>query len=282
MTAAVGRPPRVARWLAAGALLCAVAACGDTATPTGVATNPPGQGVTGTSGATGSPSSGAGVRTVLSPLGLNIHSDPQLSSPHLGTAAQGAVLNVLDHTDQNGGWYRVQGQTVTGWITADPTLTAAGQFQSFSSSDAGFSVLYPQDWTFAQEPADTLFHPISGPQSLVVRSGESVAAFATGGPGYAGAGQQTVVVCGVTADLDLYKRSAGASASAVPGTAAPLALLAQVRLRLDATHALALDYNYSAAADLAVFSDVYNSMTFPFPQCQAPAPSAPPASPAPT
>jgi hypothetical protein len=57
-----------------------------------------------------------------------------------------------------------------------------------------------------------------------------------------------------------------------------LEFLAQIRLRLDPTHALALDFNYSAAVDLDVFREFYNSMTFPFPQCQqtptpAPAPT---------
>jgi hypothetical protein len=263
-------------WIVAVVAGLLIAGCGDSGgPPTGVATNPP-QG-NGTPG--GSPSSSgsvSGVRTVLSPLGLNIHSASSVASPHLGTAAQGVVLSVLDHTDQNGGWYKVQGQTVTGWITADPTLTAPGQFQAYQSTARNFTVLYPQDWTFAEEPADTLFHPLSGPQTIVVRSGAKTSDFGAGGAsGYLGSGQTTVVVCGVTGDLNEYARSGGAPPTPVPGTAGPLALLAQIRLRLDATHALALDFNYSAASDLDVFNAVYNSMTFPFPQCQAPAPAAP-------
>ena len=264
-------------WLVPLVAAILLAGCGDSGAPTGVATNPPVPGgVTGNPA--GSPSGAAsGVRTVLSPLGLNIHSDPLLSSPHVGTAAQGVVLTVVGHSDQNGGWYKVQGQTVTGWITADPTLSASGQFQEYTSSARNFSALYPQDWTFAEEPADTLFHPISGPQTIVVRTGASTSDFGpVGASGYAGTGQQAVVVCGVTGDLDTFSRSGGAPPTPTPGTAGPLALLAQIRLRLDAAHALALDFNYSAAADAAVFNDFYNSMTFPYPQCQAPAPSPSP------
>ena len=254
-----------------------VAACGDTTTPTGVASNPVARG--GSGAATASPSSStSGVRTVLSPLGLNIHSDPGVTSPHLGTASQGVALTVLDHTDQNGGWYKVQGQTITGWITADPSLTAAGQFQQYSSTPRAFSALYPVDWTFADEPADVLYHPVDGLQTIVVRNGTTTADFgAAGASSYVGSGQQTVVVCGVTGDLDKYTRTGAPAPSPIPGTAGRMAMLAQIRLRLDATHALALDFNYATPADLDVFMAFFNSMIFPFPQCQAPAPSPTPA-----
>src|SRR4051794_20239425 len=73
------------------------------------------------------------VRTVLSPLGINLHSNPSLDSTRVGSASQGATLTVKDHTNSNGGWYQVRGATTTGWITADPTLTAPGYFQSYAS-----------------------------------------------------------------------------------------------------------------------------------------------------
>ena len=273
------RSPRL--WLVVTVAAISPAACGDTATPTGVASNPVASG--SSAAVRGSPSSNpSGVRTVLSPLGLNIHSDPAVTSPHLGTAAEGVVLTVLDHTDQNGGWFKVQGQTITGWITADPSLTAAGQFQQYTSTPRAFSALYPVDWTFADEPADVLFHPVNGLQTIVVRNGTTTADFgAAGASGYVGSGQQTVIVCGVTGDLNKYTRTGAPAPSPTPGTAGRMAMLAQIRLRLDATHALALEFNYTAAADLDVFTAFFNSMTFPFPQCQAPAPSPSP-SPAPT
>jgi hypothetical protein len=252
------------------------AGCGDAPTPTGIATNPPGQGTATAGGGSPSASAVSGVRTVLSPLGLNIHDAPAVSAPRLGTAAQGALLSVVDHTDQNGGWYKVQGQTVTGWITGDPTLTAPGGFNQYASTARRFSALYPQDWTFADEANDVLFHPMTGPQTIVVRAAMRTADFgAAGSTGYVGSGQQTVVVCGVTADLNEYTRTGAAPPTPTPGTAGPLARLAQIRLRLDAGYALALDFNYSGAADLAVFGDFYNSMTFPFPACQLPAAPAP-------
>jgi uncharacterized protein YgiM (DUF1202 family) len=216
------------------------------------------------------------VRTVLSPLGLNIRQNASVSSARLGTAAQGAVLQVTGHSSQNGGWYQVQGQTVSGWITADPTLSAAGQFTQYQSQDRQFSALYPSDWTFAESPANVLFHPTNGDQTIVARNGAQTSDFGPGGAaGFNASGQETVIVCGVTASLNEYTHVGAPSTTPAPGTAGPLALLAQIRLRLDATHALALDFNYKTAANLDVFSAFYNSMTFPFPQCQLPASPAP-------
>ena len=255
--------------------LALLAACGSESARTGVATNPPDGGGATRPPATAIPAA-SGVRTVLSPLGLNIHAQPALTAAVVGTPAQGATLAVLDHTGQNGGWYEVQGATVTGWITGDPALSAPGSFQQYQSSDFGFNVLYPQDWTFDASTAAVTFRPQSGPQTIEVRDGASVAAFERGAPGYFQASQQTVVVCGVTADLNGYARAAGSTASATPGGAATsLPLLAQIHLRLDSSHALAVDFSYVSASDLDVFSAFYNSLTFPFPQCMQASAAAP-------
>ncbi len=266
-----------APWTVAVLAALTLAGCSVGGAPTGVATNPPVPG--GASASAGPSASGgtaAGVRTVLSPLGLNIRQAASVTSTRLGTAAQGAVLQVVGHTAQNGGWYEVQGQTVSGWITADPTLTAPGQFTQYQSQDRQFSALYPQGWTFAEATTYVAFHPVDGDQTIEARNAAHVSDFGPlGAAGFNASGQETVIVCGVTAGLDEYVRVGAPVATPVPGTPGPLALLAQIRLRLDASHALAVDFNYNTAADLDVFSAFYNSMTFPFPQCQQPAPASP-------
>ncbi len=266
------------RWIGAAVATVLLAACGDSGSPTGIATNPPVSGGASPAATVG-PSQGtaSGVRTVLSPLGLNIRQSAAVTSTRLGTAAQGAVLQVVGHSDQNGGWYQVQGQTVSGWVTADPTLTAPGQFTQYQSQDRQFSAYYPQNWTFVESTTEVIFHPATGDQTIVARNGAHVADFgAGGGAGYNATSQEAVVVCGVTGNLDEYTRVGAPPPTPAPGTPGPLALLAQIRLRLDASHALALDFNYNSAADLDAFSAFYNSMTFPFPQCQLPAPSPSP------
>ena len=261
--------------LALGLLIAAaVAACGSGAAPSGVATNPPfiGGGATTPSGDQQS----GDVRTVLSPLGLNVHSDSNLQSAHVGTAAQGALFEVLAHTDQNGGWYQVKGATVTGWITADPSLSAPGRFVLYQSAQRGFTALYPQDWTFAEEQQDVLFRPQSGPDTVVVRSAQDTAHLGpAGADGYVPAGSETVEVCGTTGTLLEYTRSAGSTATPVPGTAGRLNRLAQIQLTLDSSHAMGLDFNYTDAKDLQHFRDFFDSVAFPFPQCEQVATASP-------
>ena len=66
-------------------------------------------------------------RTVLSPLGLRIHSVPVLASTNVvGGFSQGRTFTVLGYQSGGGGWFHVQGRTLSGWVVADPTLTAEG------------------------------------------------------------------------------------------------------------------------------------------------------------
>ena len=258
-----------------------LAACGSTAPTTTTAKATP------KSSTSATPQEAGSQRTVLSPLGLNVHSDPAQNAPVVATAAQGVTLTVLDHRSDNGGWYKVQGQSTTGWIVADPSLTAAGVYQSYSSSERGFSALIPNTWTFAEEPADVVFRPQQGEQSIVVRTAANSAALGQQAPsGYVAMSSQTEVVCGYTGLMSLYRRGAGTAAPAqTPSPSASsssrrLADYAAIRLVFDASHTMEIAYNYASQDQLGVFKNFYNSITFPFPQCQAPAPSAGPAPPA--
>src|SRR5579864_8381940 len=112
-------------------------ACGSSGAPAGSSSG--GSAGASQSGPSATPQLAGSTRTVLTQLGLNMHSDPSRSASVVGVLGQGAQVTVLDYTASNGGWFKVQGQTVTGWIVADPTLTAAGALTSYSSSDRGFS-----------------------------------------------------------------------------------------------------------------------------------------------
>jgi len=210
-----------------------------------------------------------------------MHSDASRSAPVVGVLGQGAQVTVLDYRASDGGWFKVQGQTVTGWIVGDPTLTAAGALTSYSSTDRGFSLLYPSTWTFAEEPADTLFRPQStGQQSLVVRVAGSIAALGQPvPPGYASTYSNQEIVCGYTGELVEYQRASGASAPASPNIAGSsarwLSRYAQIRLTFDSMHAMELAFNYENQSDLDTFADAYNSISFPYPLCQAPQSPAP-------
>ena len=264
----------MSRFLIPTCLLVTATACGSA---TGIASNAPIVIQTETAGpATAVPTPDNTVRTVLSSLGINFHTSPSLTAPHPagGAAAWSTILTVLGHdpSPPAGGWYQVKGQTATGWIVADPTLTAPGSFTSYASQAKGFSVLYPlNSWTFIEETNDVVFHPQSGTETIVVRSGASLAALGGAGlNGYTQASDTSEVVCGVTSDLITYTGSAPAAASAAvsPAAVTQLSKFAQIRLKLDATHYLDLEHNYDTSDESINFDNFYNSLTFPFPQCQ--------------
>lgn len=266
-----------ARAAAVVALAALLSACGSAAQSTRTPTPSP------RSSASSTPQIAGSQRTVLSQLGLNIHADASQSSPVLGTAAQGVTLTVLEYRADDGGWYKVRGQQTTGWIVADPALTASGVFTSYSSSERGLSALIPNTWTFAEEPADVVFRPMQGAQNIVVRTAANSAALGPQEPnGYIAQSTQELVVCGYTGLLSFYRQgastaapTAGASPSA-SSSARHLTNYAAIRLVFDATHTMEIAYNYENQDQLSVFQAFYSSVSFPFPLCQAPAPSASP------
>jgi uncharacterized protein YgiM (DUF1202 family) len=245
-----------------------VSACGR---PSGVVTDPPvsgGASTTGASSSTGGAQT-SGTRTVLAQLGLNLHDQPAVTARVVGTAARGVELTVVAFRPDNGGWYQVKGQTTTGWITADPALSASGSFLNFSSDDKQFSVLYPQSWTYADSTVETVFMPQSGDASMAVRPASS--RDNAGLPGYQQASDTQVVACGYTGDLITYNggpASPQATSDAGGGKVRRLAHFAQLWLKFDATHFLDLEANYSADADLQTFTDLANSIVFPHQQCE--------------
>ena len=168
------------RAAAALALLAAVTLSGcslfssGTPTPTGVATQPPGSGQAGTLSPSATPTGSAGTqtsgeRTVLVQDGLRIHSSASLSASVLGTAAWGVTLTVLGYdasggpwpnSSTPGGWYHVEGTTVTGWVIADPSYTASGVLSSISFQDKQIGgILFPINWTYADDPGRLSSNP---------------------------------------------------------------------------------------------------------------------------
>jgi hypothetical protein len=202
----------------------------------------------------------SGPRTVLSPIGLHVRSGPSLTEKVLGTASQGIVLTVLGHTAAGGGWYEVRGDTVTGWISASPTLSAPGRFSGYTSSVHQFVALYPVGWTVGEGPTTAIFRAPTSGESIAVTTAPTVAALGRGKAGYSQTRSESVVACGVTGNLDTYM-NASPSATSPP-------YYAQIRLMLDAKHALGIVANLTNAAELQTVRDFANSITFPYPQCQ--------------
>ncbi|HUJ66155.1 MAG TPA: hypothetical protein VLX59_11490 [Acidimicrobiales bacterium] len=209
----------------------------------------------------------------------------------MGSAAQGVVLTVLGYTASAGGWYHVKGATVTGWVTAQPTLSAPGEFRSYSSDQ--FAALYPATWTESAlpgsaavsttsapsqrtptgpppgAPSSVLFRPASGAGDIVSTAAGGVAQLPDGRPGYGRTSVSQVVVCGITAGLVVFQQT-GSSPTTTSATSVPQSLtyVAQVRFPVDRQHALGF---YADMPDLGptfqIFKNFVASVTFNAPQC---------------
>ena len=278
-------------------LLVAAGCSGSTHPPTAATTIPTPAAATTTVASSTGPGTASttiaiqssGPRTVLSPIGLNIRSAPAKTATVTGTAAQGAVLTVIGHTDQGGGWYQVKGTTVTGYISDNPALSAEGKFTAYDSAAHNFTALYPETWAATEAPpASVVFHPQSGGDSIVVTTAATASALPHGHAGYRQDSDTVVVVCGVTGDLLLFEQtsavpatspgaattSRGAAttspggATTSPGGAVAERYLTQIHLALDAQHALGVEGHLADLAQLPAVQNFLHSIAFPFPQCE--------------
>lgn len=263
--------------IAGCALSGAVAACGSSSSASSV-TNPVTVSGSPSTSASGSPTAVVGgQRTVIVTLGLNVRDAP--GGNPLGVAlAQGAVVTVLDHSDSNGpcngkgGWFKVKGETVTGWIADCPEYSSPHRFNLYQSDQRGFSALYYDTWTFAEQPDAVIFRPQSGQQTITVSIAASLDALGPPGrSGYSVASADTILVYGVTGLLRLYDRT-GSAALASPGAPASLDHLAEYRATIDSKRAIRIHFNYVNKDELQAFRDFYNSVIFPPPATPTPSP----------
>jgi hypothetical protein len=204
----------------------------------------------------------SGPRTVLSPTGLHVRAGPSRTAPILRTAAAGTTLEVLGHTTLGGGWYRVKGETVTGWISDATSLSAPGKFSSFTSAAHQFGVLYPVAWTTADSPALAVFRAPGNAETIAVNTAPSVAGLGGVHAGYSQIRSEQIVACGITGDLNTYAREVPA------GATAPWAYFARVRLALDAKHALAIAGYFQNPSQVQAVRDFANSITFAAARCE--------------
>jgi hypothetical protein len=89
------------------ALVAVLAGCSAPPTSSG---SPSATGRVRSPGASPTPQQVGSVRTVLSPLGLNIHTTASKTAPIAGVAAQGTLLTVTDYRSGDGGWYESRGR----------------------------------------------------------------------------------------------------------------------------------------------------------------------------
>lgn len=258
-------------------LAAGMSGCGS-ASPPGIATNPAlsGPSDAGTAGPA-SASAVSGVRTVLAPLGLNLRADGRSDAAVVAQVARGSELTVLE--GPTGGWIHVRGATTSGWISADPTLSAPGTFTLYRSDRAIFTILLPSGWTFAEEPNDIAFRPERGTEAVIMRQTATVGDLPAAPAGsFTSTGVTSSEVCGVTGTrIDYQAAGGGSPSSSSPTASGGMGDRATViRLRLDATHALGIEHDFSATTSMEAFDAIVASVTFAFPQCeQTAAPPSP-------
>jgi hypothetical protein len=193
---------------------------------------------------------------VLSPIGLNVRAGPSRSAKVIGSAAYGTVLQLLGHTSQHGGWYKVQGATLTGWISANPAYSAHGQFNSYTSSS--FSVLYPAGWKQSGSPrSGVTFRSPAPTEKVVITTAPSLAKLppVSRAAGVSQSSSRLFVACGVTGYFVTYT------------TAVPNRYLAAIALRLGAHQALGLRATFTALSQLRTVLDFVNSLSFEISVC---------------
>ena len=198
----------------------------------------------------------SGPQTILSPIGLNVRAGPSKSAKVIATAAQGTVFQLLAHTNRSGGWYKVRGSTVTGWMSADTGYSAPGRFGTYSGG--AFSVLFPVGWTSSGTPkTGVVFRPPSSPERVVITTAASVAKLPTvsQGAGISESNSRQMVACGVTANLHTYT------------TSRPDKYYAQLALPLGPGNALGLQATLTSMSQMRTVLDFVNSLSFPLAVC---------------
>jgi Bacterial SH3 domain len=201
----------------------------------------------------------SGPQTILSPIGLNVRAGPSKSAKVIATAAQGTVFQLLAHTNHSGGWYKVRGSTLTGWISADTGYSAAGRFGTYTGG--AFSVLFPAGWTSSgTAKTGVVFRPPSPPSSperVVITTASSVAKLPTvsQGAGVSESNSRQMVACGVTAYLRTYT------------TSSPDKYYAELALPLGPGNALGLKATMTSLSQMRTVLDFVNSISFPLPVC---------------
>jgi hypothetical protein len=80
--------------------------------------------------------------------------------------------------------------------------------------------------------------------------------------GYREIRSESIVACGVTGTLNTYMNQSGFTSATTPP------YYAELRLVLDAKHALGIQGNLANYAQLQSVRDFANAITFPFPRCE--------------
>lgn len=107
---------------------------------------------------------------VLTPLGLNVHSDASTSAPVVTVAAESAELDVSEtRTAGDQTWLHVKTSGGSeGWILNDPTLVTATPVYAHIDTTLGYRILFPQTWTVTAGNPTAIASPPADPEGATL------------------------------------------------------------------------------------------------------------------
>ena len=116
---------------------------------------------------------------MLATLGLRLHQAPDKASEVVTVVRPGAQLDITDQRAVEGTkWFHVHAHgapEIDGWVVYDLALLTTTSMQQHLDTTSGYSLLFPTDWTFAQEgPNQASFTSADRGQKLVLQTADSV------------------------------------------------------------------------------------------------------------
>jgi Bacterial SH3 domain len=184
------------------------------------AINPPATGQTASSGritVTERPQSGQSSTAVwvISPVGLNVRSAPDLQATRLTTLAQSVRLEISEKRAVGSDtWLHVksEGGNVEGWVLDRPDLVIHRSVSLHVEQGSGYSVLFPSEWSPVSGNPATFTGP-SSPDggSMLIQTADDPAKLMPNpvSPGHELRQESPVEVYGRTTFITLYKLDAG-------------------------------------------------------------------------
>lgn len=156
---------------------------------------------------------------VLAPLGLNVHSQPDLGAAKVTTIAPGTELFVVGSRKQGSQtWLHVKTQSgaTDGWVVDQPDLVIHREVQLQNDSQDGYSILYPAGWTLQSGNPATITAPAGDPAGgkLVIQVANDVSQLPSvplggGKESPTNESTQPIEVYGVTAFISVYQATDG-------------------------------------------------------------------------
>jgi hypothetical protein len=152
---------------------------------------------------------------VVAPVGLNVHSDPDVNAARLATLSQSVRLDISEkRTVASATWLHVksEGGNVEGWVLDQPDLVIHRSVSLHVEQGAGWSILFPAEWSPVSGNPATFTGPNApgGGSMLVQTSDDETKLMPTPiSPGHELRQEAPVEVYGRTTFITVYKLDGG-------------------------------------------------------------------------